>query len=398
MVKATAAGTPDQETKALDKPTRAEIFEAMLLVARSTNLVPTAIGPTAAGKTFGFNELAIENNAEVVTVLLGQHTPDEIAGFQLAINDQLVIQMPFWFKEAQAILDRGKNAWILFDELGLAREETRGALYTFMRDRHLHGYSLSTPPGAESLVFAASNPASFAPPFKSRCLFFSIPADREYLLNIAAGYDFATRVASLAVISNEEDPFYSNAAPPEPVVINAASIAALRQITPKPEFWQLSEPARYAILSGLIPHQTLASVLKDSTINVLALAKDYKELLRALKTLPKDQMHQLINNILESFPQVTPKKRGDAILSILEALYADLTGDDLNTYFSTPHSDSVVQAVVAIDKDFLELRLKERKLLWVETKGNNNTPKGYFLDQLRQIVAANVDASDQTTP
>ena len=383
-----AKTTPDTEApqQEPDKPTRAELFEAMLLVARTTNLVPTAVGPTAAGKTYGFNEYAAENNAEVVTVLLGQHTPDEIAGFQLAIQDKLVIQMPFWFTEAQSILNKGKNVWILFDELGLSREETRGALYTFMRNRHLHGHTLQTN-GSEALVFAASNPATFAPPFKTRCLFFSIPADRSYLQNITRGSDFATRVVDLAPISNEDDPFYSNAAPPEPVVVNAASAAALKQLTHDPDFWRLAEPARYAILAGLVPHQTLVSVLKDSTFNIVALAKDYKELTRALTVLPKDQMHQLINNCVESLPQLTPNERTDALLSILEVLYRDETGDDLNTYFSTPHSDAVMNAAIEMDKDYVNQRLTDRNLLYVETKGQTNVPRGFIVDQLRKIVA-----------
>lgn len=370
-----------------DKPTRDEIYDAALMVARKTNLVPTVIGPTASGKTYGFAKIAPEHNAEVVTVLLGQHTPDEIAGFQLAIQDKLVIQMPFWFREAQAILDRGKNAWILFDELGISREETRGALYTFMRDRHLHGHALKPKSGNEVLVFAASNPATFAPPFKSRCLFLSVPADKEYLKTISTGSSFVSKIVDLAQISDESDPFYSNAEPPAPLVINAAATKALKDLTNDPTFWKLSEPARYVVLAGLVPHQTLAAVLKDNNHDMSALARDWKELDRALRTLPKDQMHGTINNVLQAFPGITPEERIEAILTILDNIYNDITGDNLQIYFSTSHSEDVAKSLLEVDPETMKKRLAERGLLEIVTNSKGNVAKGSIVERLEKMVA-----------
>lgn len=370
-----------------DEPTREEIFEAMLLVARKTNVVPTALGPTASGKTFGFSAMAERNNAEIVTVLLGQHTPDEIAGFQLAINDKLVIQMPFWFKEAQDILDRGKSAWIFFDELGISREETRGALYTFMRDRHLHGHSLQPQDGQEVLVFAASNPASFAPPFRSRCLFYSMPADRAYLHSIATGSRFVNKIVDLAPISSEDDPFYSNAKPIPPVVVNAASVKALHDLTSSSEFWKLSEPARYATLEGLVPYQTLVAVLKDTSHDMSSLSRNAEELGRALRVLPKDQKHATITNVIQTFPSITPEERIEAILTILEVIYEDETGDDLQTYFSTSHSEEVANSLLEVDAERVKIRLEERGLLSIVSNSKGNVAKGKIVDQLEKMVA-----------
>lgn len=372
-----------------DDPTRAEIFQAMLVVARKTNLVPTAVGPTASGKTFGFHEMAPEQNAEVVTVLLAQHTPDEIAGFQLNLNGHLQVAMPFWFQEAQAILDRGKNAWILFDELSLSREETRGALYTFMRDRELHGQRLQPQAGNEVLVFAASNPGTFAPPFQSRCLMYSIPSDRAYLATIAKGSDFVMKAVKHAPISDDKDPYYSNEAPPAPKVLNAAATKALKDLE-CPDFWNLPEPARYVTLRGLVPYQTLQALLQDHALDATALARNWEELLRALHALPKDKMHSMINNVLECMPQLTAEERAEAILSILDAVYSDLSGDDIQTYFGTPHSDDVANAVAEIEPEYLERRLKERGLLWVDTDSKgNNVPKGAFLERLQEMVKNN---------
>ena len=379
------ATTPQEQTP--DEPTREDIFSAALVVARHTNLVPTFLGPTASGKTYGVQHMAEANNAEVVTVLLGQHTPDEIAGFQLAINDKLVIQMPFWFKEAQDILDRGKNAWILFDELGLSREETRGALYTFMRDRHLHGHTLNTSGANQSvLVFAASNAATFAPPFKTRCLFLSVPSDRSYLQAIASGSDFASKVVRLAPIHYDKDPFWSNEPPPEPIVMHSASTKALVDLSVEREFWRLTEPARYAILSGLVPHQTLAAVLKESVLDISVLAKNWQELERALHALPTDKRLTMINNVIETLPQLEKEERAEALMAILNVLYDDLTGESLQTYFSTNHSEQAAEAALEIDPEYLEKRLKERGLLWIETKGKIHNAVGTLRERIEVMV------------
>lgn len=375
-----------------ENPTREDIFAAALLVAKKTNLVPTLLGPTASGKTFGLQQLSEENNAEVVTVLLGQHTPDEIAGFQLALNNELVIQMPFWFKEAQNILNKGKNAWILFDELGLSREETRGALYTFMRDRHLHGHRLDTGKirnvKTEVLVFAASNPATFAPPFKSRCLFLSVPSDRDYLKKIASSSDFVTKIAKLAPISDNSDPFYSNDAPPAPVVINAAAIKALVDITYASEFWRLNEPARYAILSGLVPRQTLTAVLKDTTINLTALLNSPDEIKVILAALPTDKRHSMITNLLSGFSQVDKNIRADAIITILDTIYDDITGNDIEIYFSTPHDEDVITSISEIDLEYLVKRLAERNIFKVTVVKNQHVVSGTIKDRLEKLIEA----------
>lgn len=371
------------------KATREEILQAMLVVARTTNLVPTALGPTASGKTYGLHHLAEQNGAEVITLLLGQHTPDEITGFQVNINGELKVSMPFWYVQAQEILDRGKSVWILFDELGLAREETRGSLYTFMRDRELHGHKLQPQQSNEVLVFAASNPAAFAPPFKTRCLFFGIPSDRDYLATIAKGSDFAMKAVKLAPIENNKDPFYSNEPPQAPEVLQAAATKALVDLEKSRDFWNLPEPARYEVLAGLVPHQTLVQMLKESTIDPVVLARDWEELLRALRALPRDKRHIMVSNVIETLPQITPTERVDAILSILDALYDDTMGDDLQTYFSTSHSEAAITSLSEIDVEYLDKRLKERGLLWVESKGSNNVAHGTFVERLETMVKNN---------
>ena len=376
------------ESMADAQPTREDILEAALWVARKTNRVPTLLGPTASGKTYGVHELAKHQPTptEVVTVLLAQHTPEEIAGFQLAINNELVVQVPYWFRKAQEALDEGKNVWILFDELGLSREETRGALYTFFRDRELHGKHLSVKSGHEVLVWAASNPATFAPPFRSRCNFFHVPADQAYLIGMARG-DLSKKVARLAPISSTSDPAYSNDPPPSVETIDASAIAALNALDA--DFWRMSDAARFLVLASLVPAQTLSSVLKDSGLDTSALARHYEELLEVLRVLPRDQKHSMINNVIESLPSLTKEERTDALLSCLAAVFEDKMADDLETYYSTPRSEAAVQAVSELDPEYLEKRLRERNLLYVDTDSKGQYKiGGYLADQIKIMVEA----------
>jgi len=367
--KATAAdvanvGMPTEEPL---KITREDIYNAALWIARNTNRVPTLIGPTASGKTYGVGQIAERINAEVVTILLGQHTPDEVAGFQLALDGQLVVQMPYWFREAQAVLDRGKSVILLFDELGLSREETRGALYTFFRDRHLHGHRLAASGANEVLVFSASNPAVFAPPFRSRCLFLPVPADRNYLLNIAKG-TWGKRVLRNAPISFEEDPFYSNAEPPPPVVVDASAAAVMNAIDDASTgFWRMERGAYMSVLISLLPTQVLNEVLKDKPLDASELAKNYEMLTRALRAMPRDQRHTMISNVLGSFPALDKDIRASAMCAIQDVIYDDETTEDLLLYFQATRPDEVVESVADMDADTITGILKERDLLYVTT-------------------------------
>ena len=365
------------------EPTREDVFNAAFWVAANTNRVPTLVGPTASGKTWGVHALADSHNAEVVTVLLGQHTPDEIAGFQLNIDGQLVVQMPYWFRKAQEIIDSGKNVFILFDELGLSREEVRGALYTFFRDRHLHGYQLLTSGSANAFIFSASNPAVFAPPFRSRCVFLHVPADRQYLIDMAKT-PYAKK-ASLGTLTFDKESAYSNTPPPPPETVDASAIAALNAINS--DFWRMTTEARFLVLQGLVPAPTLADMLAIREVDMSALSRDIKELGNVLSTVPRDQRHGIINSVIETFPNLTVEETAEALLEIIDRIYDDLSTQDLETYFSTPRSELAVKAVMDIEVSYLERRLKERGMLWVETKrGGDKQVVGSILTRVEKMI------------
>lgn len=378
----------DAQVEQAQRLTRSEIFDAALVIARNTNLVPTLLGPTASGKTHGWSALAERNNAEVITVLLGQHTPDEISGFQLVIGNELKIQMPFWFKDAQDILDRGKSVWILFDELGLAPEETRGALYTYFRDRHLHNQRLQhSGTHTEALVLAATNPSTFAPPFLTRCFFLGVPSDRDYLKTIAGKSQFVNTIIDLAPISDESDPFFSNAEPAPPTVITASSVAALTNLSNSPDFWRLPEHSRFTILKGLVPTQTLLSIIKNGTaINGnIHLANNPDDFTKALSMLPTDQALTTIQSVLETLPQIDINARAEVFVVIMRYLYSDETGNRLENYFATEHSDEVADAVREIDPQYLVKRLADEKLIVTTSNSRGNQVSGFMIDQLAKI-------------
>src|SRR5690606_10679936 len=129
--------------------------------------------------------------------------------------------------------------------LGLGREETRGAVYTFFRDRHIHGHRLQIPhpESQEVIVMAATNPAVLAAPYRTRCAFFYVPADRSYLEHQVAKTSWAKQAAQWGVLTKEGgDTAYADTPPPPPETVHGASIAALNAVDTS--FWSMSPEAR----------------------------------------------------------------------------------------------------------------------------------------------------------
>lgn len=373
---------PTEET---GEPTRNDVFDAMFWTAHSTDRVPCAVGPTASGKTFGIhNILAVKHNAKVLTVLASQHTPDEITGFQLNINGELKVQMPSWFTEAQRILDSGTNVFILFDELGFARNEVIGALLTFFRDRHLHNQRLDESK-ARAYVVAASNPAPFMPQFRSRCIFFHVPADRQHMLSIAKT-PYAKKFAATVPLYNDKESAYSNMPPPPPEVGDLSATQVLNLLDDS--FWKLTAEARGLILQGLVPPQTLAEMQKDSSINVSVLARNYEELGKALRVLPRDQKHGLIGSVLETLPSLPMKEAADALLEIIDCIFDDLTTTDVEMYYTTPRGEDIVTAVMQFEPDYVIQRLAERGMVQVKpaSKGKEAEVVGSIRDRVEKMI------------
>ena len=354
--------------KKIKEPTREDVKSAMKWVAERTNLVPVLHGPTASGKTYLAHQWANEIGGELITCLLSQHTPDEVAGFQTEINGELVAQMPYWFRRAQQVIDDGRIPIIFFDELGLAREEVRGAVYTFMRDREIHGNKLN----GTAYVVAAMNPATLAPPFMSRAVMLNVPADRAYLISIAK-HPMARKAAEAGTISNENDPAYSNQSAPRPETVHAAAIDALNQLDR--DFWQMEEPAQRLVLQGLVPPATLEELMRDQ-LDVSVLAKKPAAFREAAAGMDPADFLNIVESILETLPSLTPRQRALILFEIQDACYDDVD-NRLEPYHSKARSEVIQQAAIGMDVEAFWKRVEDTGFISAE----NDELKGTAIDR-----------------
>ena len=370
MTLATTTTKPKVEKKVVQEPTRADVKAAMTWVAKNTNLVATLWGPTASGKTRMVHDWAEEMGGECVTVLLSQHTPDEIAGFQTEIDGQLVAQKPFWFRQAEKVTAAGKPVVLLFDELGLARAEVTGAIFTFFRDRHLHDHKLE----GEVYVVAAMNPATLLPAYMSRSLLMHVPADRGHMLSIAK-HPLAIKAAQAGNLTVNDGGAYSNDAPPYPETVTMSSVDALNQ-TNKGGFWHMTEPARRTVIQGLVPRATLEELLRDH-LDVSVLARQPKELAKTLEGLNSIDILNIIEGLLETLPQLNPKEIADLIITIQdEVLYNDID-NLLEPFMAVERPEHIQNAALTVDNDYLWKQIEKRGFV----KAKNGELSGTAIDR-----------------
>ena len=339
--------TAKNMTESVEEPTRADRMAAVRWIAEHTNLVPVAHGPTASGKTHGFHKWAEELGTECITVLLSQHTPDEVAGFQTEVGGKLIAQPPYWFVKAQTLIDKGETPVILFDELGLAREEVRGAIYTFLRDREIHGMKLT----GKAYVVGAMNPATLAPPLMSRVALIDFPADRNYLLAFAK-HALARKAAEVGQLHVEGDPAYSNAPAPRPEIVHGASVDALNQMDGS--FHKLPEPSQRVILEAIVPEHALREMMQD-TLDVSVLAKRPADFRKVAVDMEAIDWNSVVDGILEALPTLTPIQRSKILFEILDSAYDDID-NRAEVYYSKERPEHIQQAALGIDNDkFWEL-------------------------------------------
>lgn len=373
--------TAKVEQQQAKEPTREDIWAATRWVCENTNLVPTLWGQTAVGKTYGADKFAESLNAELVTILLQQHTPDEIAGFQVNVGDKLVAQEPYWWQHAQQVLDTGKSVVLLFDELGLARDEVRGALYTFFRDRHLHNKHLKPKGNARVYVIAATNPAPLAAPFLTRTILFHVPADRSYMMGIAKRSSLAARVAEIAPLSIENgDSAFQLTQPPMPQVVTAATIDALNQLDS--DFWNMTEEAQRLIFGGLVPGSVLEEVFRDKQ-DVSTLLRDPDTLEVQLQELDAPDAITLALSALEALDTVTPKEGSHAMVAILVGLWSDVYFK-LKPYYEAEKSERARNGVLQIDAHEMLEVLSKRGLLVEKSGGIAGKLVEDFLEQQKK--------------
>ena len=305
-------------------PTRDEIETAVVWMAENTNRVPCLVGPTASGKTRMAMKIAQERDAKLITILLQQDTPEEIAGFQAPIGDRLLALTPYWFDRAQEALDAGNKVVLFFDELGLSHEATRGAIYTFLRDREVRGRHLSCEHGNGAcpkclLVLSAMNPAELAPPMLSRIAQFHVPMDRAHMVSLAST-DLARRIARMAPISGKH-PSLSNDPPPPPTNYDLSAQAVVNSFDLK--FWNLPEGSRSAIVTAILPPALINEVFREDSLSTPSIAQQFKRPELIIPIMHSLSPTDAATNAMELWRECTHHTMADAkpiILAVTEAL------------------------------------------------------------------------------
>lgn len=325
-------------------PTRDEIEQAAIWFATKTNRVPVLVGPTASGKTRMAMKIAQERDAKLITVLLQQDTPEEIAGFQAPIGDRLLALTPFWFDRAQESLNNHQNVLLFFDELGLSHELTRGAIYTFLRDREIRGRTLTCQHANPAcslcvLVVGAMNPAELAPAMLSRIAMLHVPADREHMLSLATT-SLSKRIARLAVINNNKVSALSNEPPPPPTTYDLSAQAVVNAFDK--DFWNLSEGVRNAIVTAVLPPSLIEEVFREDTLSTPSIDAQMRKpelILSVMRTLDAPSA---ASNAIELWKACTQYKLDEVIpvlLNVVEALSED---EEKQTLFFDINEESLV--------------------------------------------------------
>lgn len=370
-----------EEKLKIVKPTRDEIMQAAIWFMENTNRVPCLVGPTASGKTRMAMAIAEQRDAKLVTILLQQDTPEEIAGFQAPIGDKLLALTPFWFDRAQETLDSGKNVVLFFDELGLSHELTRGAVYTFLRDREVRGKTLRCVHNDIAcssclVVMAAMNPAELAPPMMSRIAMLHVPADREHMVSLAAT-SLAKRIARIAPINNDKISALSNEPPPAPSTYDLSAQAVVNAFDIN--FWNLSEGVRTAIVSAVLPPALIEEVFKEDTLTTPSITSQFKKpelIVNVIRALPAPDA---ANNALQLWKECINNSWEDCIpviLAVTEALSED---EEKQVLFFEMSDDSLVEwwnKVTPEQGDMLRRAFESNNLI----KFDPEKPVGKLLD------------------
>lgn len=342
------------------QPTREEIQLAVLWMAEHTNRVPCLVGPTASGKTRMAMKIADERDAQLITILLQQDTPEEIAGFQAPIGDRLLALTPYWFDRAQKVLNDSGKVVLFFDELGLSHEATRGAIYTFLRDREVRGQSLHCVHSTKActgclLVLSAMNPAELAPPMLSRIAMFHVPMDREHMVSLATT-DLARRIARMAPLSGKH-PSLSNDPPPPPSTYDLSAQAVVNAFDIN--FWNLSEGTRSAIVTSVLPPALIEEVFREDTLSTPSVSMQFKK-------------PELIKSVMSGLPAP------DAAVNAM-ALWRECVGRPIS------ESKAVIIAVtVALSLD------EEKQALFFEMNDDEVVPwwQGLTSEESEELIAA----------
>ena len=103
----------------------------------------------------------------------------------------------------------------------------------------------------------------------------------------------------------------------------------------------------------------------------------YQETEAYIRSLPQEEQMDAIFEAQESIINLSNEEATDLLLSLLDILYDDLTGKSLETYFKHKASQEAADKALSLNASYLEQRLKQRNLLYVETDPKTKANKTY---------------------
>lgn len=385
----------DQEVQG--KATRDDIRAAALWVATKTNRVPVLTGASAWGKTRMWQEVAQDLGADLITVLLHSHTPDEVKGFQMpGKNNELINQLPAWARQAKNSLLDGRKVVLLFDELNLARDEVKGVMLTFLRDRQINDEDF-TKYGPNLMVVGAMNPGMLPATYLTRVCLFHMPVERKELLAISTGAMarlYAENVR-LPFAGYEGDSAFNDSPPPPPEFGDKSALALINAIDDDPlSFYNMTPEARGLVISSVVPPET-ARLLTGQimTMDPGMIAREPELHYETIKSMSVPEAMAHISQVMSSYASLPNGIREVAHAAALDAIYDNL--DLIYTYYTSRDSGSpIAEGLSHIDPHEMIKALADRNLI---KENGDRPPTGTIITRLDAYIAAGAITEDAKT-
>jgi hypothetical protein len=182
-----------------------ETIKFLHLIGRTT-LVPVLLGHTGIGKTQVVEQLAKEQQKDLIIIHVAQLEPSDFIGLYQIIENRTQNCSPAWLpykdvpeelKDKITLIPHGQgyknpNGGIVFlDEFNRGHEDMRQAMYQFLNTKRIHTYSL---PENYDIVAAANPPGlyetyEFDKALKNRCAWIKfLPGIKETLSYLTAAH------------------------------------------------------------------------------------------------------------------------------------------------------------------------------------------------------------------
>lgn len=374
---------------------RKHIVEALEWIATRSNRVPVLWGPTAEGKTWAVHEWARRIGAEVIHLYLAHQDPFEVCGFQLERKDgTLEWALPYWYRKALDLLDKGQKVIIFLDELGQAHEATRGTIYSFLRDGHVADVPLPDR-GSRAFLVGATNPFDPEGGLMTRVAFIPVLPDRPYYEEVAGDHDLARLLVDRLSIDSPEvwdSREWSGELPPNPPKLTVADVAAVRDLI-TPDFWGLDEETRSIVLSAILPAEAVELLKQEN--DYTAAFEDPAFLFRAWEVYDHD-VARMIGLLIRLHneacrPKYNETQRLRFALSVIRLLACHSLLRE--TWYDAPYNEGVDRfySEEVVPSRTLGEALEKARFIYVDDEGQEHGELVEILNGRLMLTVDNID-------